>query len=432
MNFIFGLICLVSISFAQNEDEILEAYVNHFSIKALPQLPAPKSQLYQLGLKLFHEKQLSGKGNITCHACHAIAAFSGDNLPLAVGEGARGIGLNRQQDQGPILGRHTPPLYNLGYPDVQNLFWDGRVSRHYSGGWITPEDGLNGARPALFTIAKTLDSLLAVQSLFPMATPDEMLGVDSKLSRLQAWDAIMDRLLKGERAEEYQRLFKAAYPKVQYFNIGHVANALAEWQRHNFLANNTLWDQYLRGNKNILSLRMKRGAILFHDRGGCFNCHTGPHLTTWGHQNILIPQVGPGVKDGDDLGRGQYQFRISPLRNVALTSPYMHSGVFKNMWEVIEHYNQPIPSLHHFNWNPKHSQYREDLILDQRLTTMMNRTNRISSMLPKNLNLTQTDKEDLYCFLMVALTDDKLQTYLNKKGVMDEITDCSPRIRERH
>src|SRR5690606_10670567 len=103
---------------------------------------------------------------------------------------------------------------------------------------------------------------------------------------------------------------------------------------------------------------------------------------SFGFQNIGIPQIGPGVSDGDDKGRmeftgnpsDKYRFRVPPLRNSALTAPYMHSGAFSTMWEVIEHYAHPMRSLHHFSWNPVHPRYREDLKLDRRMVTMRERT----------------------------------------------------------
>jgi hypothetical protein len=59
---------------------------------------------------------------------------------------------------------------------------------------------------------------------------------------------------------------------------------------------------------------------------------------------------------------------------------------------------------------------------------MSERTKNLASNLPRNLNLQEEEKIDLYCFLMVALTDLRNQKDLLIKGVLDEITDCSPRI----
>lgn len=436
MRFLTGILLLISVAHAQTNDEQLSHYVQLLNLKPLPAVTPKNEALYQLGLRIFYDKQVSGKQNVACASCHSLAGFSADSLPLPLGEGAEGIGPKRVQHQGALIARHTPALYNLGLDGVTSLFWDGRIMKHPQGGWWTPEDGLNGPNPKLQEIAQTLDGLLAAQALFPMVNPEEMLGQGSTLSRVEAWEEIMQRLFNGRLGASYKRFFREAFPGVEKFNIGHAANAIAELERHHFLANNTPWDQYLRGNKEFMTQRMKKGALLFVSKASCTNCHTGEHLTSFGFQNIGIPQIGPGVSNGDDLGRMEftkaethkYRFRVSPLRNVALTAPYMHSGAFKTMWEVIEHYNHPMRSLHHFSWDPKHPNYREDLKHDDRMETMKERQKTLASNLPRNLNMTEEEKKDLYCFLMVGLTDLRHQQDLLKKGVLDEIDDCSPRL----
>lgn len=82
---------------------------------------------------------------------------------------------------------------------------------------------------------------------------------------------------------------------------------------------------------------MKRGANIFFGKAQCINCHSGEHLSSFDFQSAAIPQIGPGKTDGDDKGRFEvthnssdiYRFRVSPLRNTALTAPYMHSGALR-------------------------------------------------------------------------------------------------------
>ena len=439
MHLALALLALLSFAHAQDTDRNLSHYVTMMNFRGLP-APAMKNEpLYQLGLRLFYDKQLSGKENISCHSCHALGGHSADTLPLGVGEGADGLADKRIQNQGALLARHTPALYNLGLPGVATFFWDGRVRMNQqTGGLLTPEPDLNGPNPKLKDIAQTLNgNLLATQSLFPMSNPEEMLGQGSTMTNIQAWESIMHRLFNGRLGASYQRFFREAFPGVTNFNIGHAALAIAELERHHFLANDTPWDRYVRGNKTLMTERMKRGAIIFlSSKGSCTNCHSGEHFTSWGFQNIGVPQIGPGKSGGDDKGlmeftgarSHRYAFRVSPLRNIALTAPYMHSGAFSNMWQVIEHYNNPQLSLKNFTWNPKHPRYREDLVLDTNFARMNDRMVMMAMNLPRNLGLTQEEKTDLYCFLMVGLTDLKNQQDLLTKGVLDEIDDCSPRI----
>jgi len=74
----------------------------------------------------------------------------------------------------------------------------------------------------------------------------------------------------------------------------------------------------------------------------------------------------------------QGNFKIAPLRNVAITAPYMHNGMFKTLKDVIEFYNDPgkiVPDA-------------------------INR----DSLLAKPLGLTEQEKSDLESFL-ISLTD---------------------------
>lgn len=417
MILILFVISIITPSFAQSE---LDFYIQRFRYKAL-ELPSKNHALYTLGEKLFKDENLSGKRNISCQSCHSPEGFSGDSLPLGVGEGAVGFGSRRFQSGGLVLKRHTQNIYNVGHPEIRNHFWDGRVARNFEG-WVTPEPKLNGAHPELKAVAETFQNITAVQAIFPFTSPEEMLGKTSRLSRLEAWDLVLRRIFNDKNKGSYLALFKRAFPGVENYNIAHVGNALTEFMKFKFSAVNTPWDMYLRGNRNALTERMKKGAVLFHSKAGCFRCHNGNHFTNFTFHNIGIPQIGD-----DDPGRGIYAFRVPSLRNVGLTSPYMHSGAFKTLKEVISHYNDPVGSLRSFKWNSRHPNYRTPLILDTDIVRNQRREDNLSRMLAKQLELSLEEQDDLLCFLGVALTDRSLQRTLKKKGAFNEITDCSPR-----
>lgn len=405
--------------FAENN---MDSYIQSFNYR-----PMAKSQknkpLYDLGFKLFYDRHISGHKNISCQSCHSLTGYSGDSLPLGIGEGADGIALGRMQKDGVVLPRNTPPLFNLGSDEVKSLFWDGRVARGADGSWITPW-------PLPKNSLKTFKSLLAVQSIFPLVNPEEMLGKESKLNPTEGWEFVMKQIFEGPFKATYKKMFLEAFPGETEFNIGHVGNALAHLMVIHYPGENTLWDLYLRGNKNILSERMKRGFKVFHEKGKCIECHKGDHFTSWGFQNIGSPQLG-----ADDKGRyavtkkseDMYKFRVSPLRNIALTAPYTHSGVFKDLWEIIDHYDDPIQSMRTFRWNVRLANYRVPLKLDEDRVNSDTRERNLAATLPKSLNLTLEEKKDLFCFMAVALTDISLQMDLLKKGITNEVSDCTPR-----
>src|SRR5690606_29919849 len=141
---------------------------------------------------------------------------------------------------------------------------------------------------------------------------------------------------------------------------------------------------------------------------------------SFGFQNVMIPHLGPGKSGGDDLGRAEvtksgadlYKFRVSPLRNAALTPPYMHNGYLKNMWEVIEHYDHPMRSLMHSVWDTAiYPAYSQAILLDTNRERIMQRARSAATpnLLPRFVSFTEEEEKDLYCFLMVGLTDLSLQ-----------------------
>jgi cytochrome c peroxidase len=139
----------------------------------------------------------------------------------------------------------------------------------------------------------------------------------------------------------------------------------------------------------------KRGARLFVGKAGCSDCHSTPLLSSGDFYNIGVPQEGQAVPivadcvkggvcdcvtpsnclpmgapdgiaklhkspyvrssawsdDATDSSRQKYMdadptsfprgaFRVPSLRDVALTAPYMHTGAFATLEDVVAHYNR--------------------------------------------------------------------------------------------
>jgi len=104
------------------------------------------------------------------------------------------------------------------------------------------------------------------------------------------------------------------------------------------------FDQYLEGNENILTKEEKAGLALFLDKG-CSGCHNGVNLggndySTFG----AVERPGAKVLPPEDTGRekvtkkkdDEYVFRTAPLRDIALTAPYFHSGRVWSLEQAVE------------------------------------------------------------------------------------------------
>lgn len=283
--------------------------------------PATKEELGKL---LFFDTILSSDSTISCASCHKPQFAFADSTATSRGVGG-------------VLGlRNTPSAMNVALQRI--FFWDGR--------------------------AKTLEE----QALAPIENPVEMnLTIDKALQRLK-------------ENEAYNAYFKKIFNSEP--NRTNLAEALAAFER-GLETNESPFDRWKFGqDPHAVSDSVKRGFIVFNSKGKCIQCHFGSNLAADGFRNIglfngrELNDSGRTVITHDPLDIGK--FKIAPLRNVAVTAPYMHNGMFKTLKDVIEFYNDPgkiVPSA-------------------------INR----DSLLAKPLGLTEQEKADLENFL-IALTD---------------------------
>jgi cytochrome c peroxidase len=404
-------------AFAASElDQKLAGYISKFNLKPLSTPVVKNLDVLKLGQLLFTSRLLSGNNNISCVECHLPATMTHDNLPLALGEGAVGLQTaktTRKQATGKIVGRGTPALFNL--QDLNVLFWDGRVAFDP----ITQK--FETPIPLRDDISQTLKSALAAQALFPLVTHEEMLGakgsnkIADAATEIEAWDLLVEKLLQDA---QMKTAFEKAFPG-QKINIGHVGESLAEFQRNAFDYSDTPYDQYLRGDLTALNEIQKMGMDVFFNKGKCGDCHSGANLTNEEFHNVGTPQIGPGKENRNDFGRYQwdkkpenlYAFRVPPLRNVALTAPYMHDGSFKTLAQVVEHYDMIVESLTEYKLVNNWKNY-VDTIADHDHSQDDQRVASLSTKLSKRLFFEEEEEKAVAEFMTTALTDKK---FLNRE-----------------
>ena len=136
-------------------------------------------------------------------------------------------------------------------------------------------------------------------------------------------------------------MFKEVYntaPSVQ-----NLAEAIAAFERTLETSNSPFDNWKFSDDSTAVSAAVKRGFNLFNGKGKCIKCHFGADLTANEFRNIglfngkNLNDSGRAVvsRETGDIGK----FKTPALRNVALTAPYMHNGMFKTLEEVIEFYN---------------------------------------------------------------------------------------------
>ncbi len=386
------------------------------------------SNVVELGRLLFFDEVLSGNRNISCATCHNPIAFTGDGLSLPLGEGGRGLAQARTTGRGADavherVPRNAPPLFNLGARRFTRLFHDGRVAED-------PSEPSGFRSPAGNDLPLGLDSVLAVQAMFPPTSGTEMagqadensVGAAAAAGRLSGDDGVWDLLAQRLRdIPEYVRLFRTAFRDVRRpddVTFVHVANAIAQFEAAAYRSDRSPFDRFLRGDRTALNGAQERGMDLFYRRGSCSRCHGGALQTDQRFHAVAMPQIGPGTGDGadgrDDFGRekvtgdrrDRFEFRTPSLRNVELTGPWGHDGAYGSLDAVVRHYRNPPNALRAYDRSQAYLPSRPDL--DALDFVVMDDPGRVAAIGDANdarpMRLSDQDVADLVAFLR-ALTD---------------------------
>jgi len=290
-------------------------------LAALPDtLPAPADnpttpERVALGRLLFWDPILSGQKDVACATCHHPDFGYSDGLALSIGAGGAGLGPGRTFAAGhpaqPVK-RNSQTILNVAFnglaaratatPATAPMFWDLRVQG------------------------------LEAQALEPLKAAEEMRG--GAFAEDRAIPAAVARL---NDLPEYRRLFARAFGGTAVVTGQNLGRALAAFQR-SLVAMNSPFDRYMRGDPTALNSDQLRGMDRF-STAGCVQCHNGPMFSDF------TPHV-LGVPDSTQLAASDagvnhtYAFRTPSLRNLAATAPYMHSGVFTTLPEVINFYQR--------------------------------------------------------------------------------------------
>jgi cytochrome c peroxidase len=291
MKHVFIFVCLVITSCFWIEKDTkpqvpdFERVPAGFPKVAYPDNNLPTADRWLLGKKLFYDPILSVDGSISCASCHQQQlAFSDD----------RSVSLGVADRPGT---RNAPSLANVAYH---------------------PYFMREGAVPTL-----------EMQILVPIQEHNEFDFNVLRIADLLRQDA------------SYVELAQKAYGREPDAFV--ITRAIANFER-TLLSGNSRYDQYLADNtSNVLNEAEKRGMeLFFSERTQCASCHAGFNFTNYSFQNNGLYEQYP------DSGRFRLtrketdrdKFKVPGLRNVEVTSPYMHDGSLTSLEEVLDHYNR--------------------------------------------------------------------------------------------
>ena len=286
----------------------------------------------KLGKLIFFDNNLSNPIGQSCSSCHSASKGFSDFNHSTVSPGAvSGLFGNRNA---PIASytMFIPPFHfdNTDSTYKGGLFLDGRVN--------------------------TLEE----QAQKPFLNPLEMNNTNAAM------------VINKIKTASYYSLYKQVYGDVADVNVAfnNVAEAIANFERAPDLNPFTSkYDYYLSGLAT-LSTQELRGLKLFNDstKSKCSNCHlstpdnaSGKILfTDFTYNSDGVPKnpynpfytIASAFNSAGtnyiDYGLGSIlndhhfdgMFRVSSLRNIAISAPYFHNGVFGTLEEVVHFYNK--------------------------------------------------------------------------------------------
>lgn len=299
-----------------------------------------------VGKKIFFDTTLSSHANQSCASCHDPAHGFADpavsqSAPVSEGSVPGAFG-NRNA---PTVG-YASLIPNFGLSTTQHPETDSK----YQGGQF-----LDGRRPDLVAQAKD-----------PFLNPAEMNNIDAA--------DVVSKVQNASYASEFIAVFGAdAFDDIPTA-YNHIATALSAFESSLEVNPFTSKFDAVMASQASFTASEQRGFDLFKgDRAKCANCHTvnSPDaafslFTDFKYFNIGTPAnpdnpvyitnstfVDEGLAsnpniDAADTTTERGKFRTPTLRNVELTAPYMHNGVYATLNEVITHYDITVPNADGF------------------------------------------------------------------------------------
>lgn len=295
-----------------------------------------------LGRVLFYDKNLSATNTVSCASCHKQEMGFADATALSKGFA------------GGNTGRNSMGLANAKYYPNGKFFWDERAATLEAQTLLPIQDhtemGMN-----LDTLTKKIAALAYYSTLFQNAFGNSTVTSD-KISKALS---------------QYVRSIVSYQSKYDDGRQAFAAN-VAPGGGTDFA--------------NFTTEENRGKQLFFSPQLACATCHGTETFTAANAKNngldATTTDAGVGAITGNPNQNGL--FKVNSLKNIELTSPYMHDGRFATLEQVVEQYNSGVKA------NPN---------LDPVLKDPQGN--------PRRLNLSVADKASLVAFLK-TLTDRKL------------------------
>lgn len=241
---------------------------------------------FELGRKLFYDGRLSVDNNHACASCHEQKAAFGTF------EHDRSHGVNNTHTL-----RNAPVLFNLAWSPY--LHWDGAYTS------------------------------LQDEAVQPLTGSHEM------------GETFNDILQKLQSDKDYRDMFGKVFHSL-IIRPEFILKALQQFTGY-MVSANAKYDKYRRG-EYVFTPQENAGYLIYQNK--CASCHPEPMFTDYSFRNIGLP-VDDFLKDYGRMSitgksADSLKFKVPTLRNVNVSSNYMHDGRFLTLGQVINHYRTGV------------------------------------------------------------------------------------------
>jgi cytochrome c peroxidase len=332
-----------------------------FPVPRVPDDNQMSEEKFELGRSLFYDKRLSGNGTFACASCHFQKLAFTDGKEVSKGS------------TGMHTARSAQGLANLAYHPY-------------------------------FTWANYSLASVERQMLAPLLGENPV--------EMEVTDGTKPIILQRFKDDaNYVKQFRQIFPEDKDpINLQNVIKAIATFER-GLISANSKYDQFKQKKISLAENEERGRALFFSDKAQCSQCHGSfnfnDQIIAANTTEVSTPFHNTGLYNLDGKGtfpegnRGIFElsnkpadmgaFRAPSLRNVSVTTPYMHDGSIATLEQVLDFYaghGREITS------GPNKGDGRKNPFKDPRID---------------KINLTAQDKSDVIAFLK-TLTDDEFLT----------------------
>jgi cytochrome c peroxidase len=249
----------------------------------------------ELGRLLFYDPILSYNNSVSCGSCHKqeFSFSDGGNVYSKGADGNNGK-------------RNTMSLVNLLWQT--SFFWDGR--------------------------AKTLEDVI----FFPVT------------DNLEMADDTNNVVNKLKSHKFYPTLFKKAFPDEE-INFNNTSKAIAQFLRTIYIQSYSpeFFQMISKVKKNESPELLNENSfagMYFRTINTCGRCHPGEGMGDTKFADNLITENDTNSRYYvTGLSADISKFKVPSLINIITTAPYMHDGRFKNISDLVEHYDKHLKDI---------------------------------------------------------------------------------------